>query len=127
MTMMPTPIAIPSGEGQCEGMRAPVLPRLLLYLRDAYAAGVIGTEVTIFPPLAMGFADEFLAASLIMASPLGEAVRRSRLRLLARGNPLGWSTSPTRLPGSSSSPGREAGRVAVPGAPPARRVRTAGH
>ncbi len=99
--MMPTPIAIPSGEGQCEGMRAPVLPRLLLYLRDAYAAGVIGTEVTIFPPLAIGFADEFLARFLDHGEPFGEAVRRSRQRLLARGN---RSAGLHRLRGSPAHP-----------------------
>jgi len=69
-------------------------PRLALnlvdaFVRDAYAAGVIGTEVTIFPPLAIGFAEEFLARFLDHDEPLGEAVRQSRLRLLARGNPLG--------------------------------------
>jgi hypothetical protein len=59
------------------------------FVRDAYAAGVIGTEVTIFPPLAIGFADEFLTRFLDHDEPLGEAVRQSRLRLLAHGNPLG--------------------------------------
>jgi hypothetical protein len=69
-------------------------PRLALdlvdaFVRDAYASGVIGTEVTIFPPLAMAFADEFFARFLDHDEPIGEAVRQSRLRLLSGGNPLG--------------------------------------
>ena len=69
-------------------------PRLALdlvdaFVRDACASGVIGTEVTIFPPLAMAFADEFFARFLDHDEPIGEAVRQSRLRLLSGGNPLG--------------------------------------
>jgi hypothetical protein len=69
-------------------------PRLALdlvdaFVRDACASGVIGTEVTIFPPLATAFADEFFARFLDHDEPIGEAVRRSRLRLLSGGNPLG--------------------------------------
>ena len=59
------------------------------FVRDAYASGVIGTEVTIFPSLATGFADEFFSRFLGHDEPIGEAVRRSRLSLLAHGNPLG--------------------------------------
>ena len=69
-------------------------PRLALdlvnaFVRDACASGVIGTEVTIFPPLATAFADEFFAQFLDHDEPIGEAVRQSRLRLLSGGNPLG--------------------------------------
>jgi hypothetical protein len=59
------------------------------FVRDAYASGVIGTEVTIFPSLATRFADEFFSRFLDHDEPVGEAVRQSRLSLLAQGNPLG--------------------------------------
>ena len=52
------------------------------------AAGVIGTEVTIFEPLAVAFAEAFLRA-FDAGSMLGWAVRDARLALLGQGNPLG--------------------------------------
>ena len=54
----------------------------------ANAAGVIGTEVTIFEPLAVEFAESFLRV-FDAGSMLGWAVRDARLTLLGRGNPLG--------------------------------------
>jgi len=54
----------------------------------ANAAGVIGTEITIFEPLAVSFAEECLA-HFLKGVPIGEAVRRARLRLLRDRNPLG--------------------------------------
>jgi hypothetical protein len=50
---------------------------------------VVGTEVTVFEPLATQFAEEFYAHWLDDTQPIGEAIRRARLRLLAAGNPLG--------------------------------------
>jgi hypothetical protein len=54
----------------------------------ANAAGVIGTEVTIFEPLAVEFAEAFLR-EFDAGSMLGWAVRDARLTLLGHGNPLG--------------------------------------
>jgi len=54
------------------------------------AAGVIGTEITIFTSLAYAFATTFF--DRFAGKPpqqLGPAVRSTRLELLRRGNPLG--------------------------------------
>jgi len=59
------------------------------FIRGALASGVIGTEITVFESLASLFADEFFAQFLDADEPVGEAVRRARLRALAAGNPLG--------------------------------------
>jgi hypothetical protein len=58
------------------------------FVRDAGAAGVIGTEITIFEPLATVFAEEFLRLFL-NGVPVGQALRAARLQLLQAGNPLG--------------------------------------
>jgi hypothetical protein len=58
------------------------------FVRDAGAAGVIGTEITVFEPLATAFAEEFLRLFL-NGVPIGAAVRSARLNLLQNGNPLG--------------------------------------
>jgi len=55
---------------------------------EANAAGVIGTEVTIFEPLAVAFGEDCLRRFL-SGEPIGSAVRDSRLKLLQAGNPLG--------------------------------------
>ena len=52
------------------------------------SAGVIGTEITIFEPLATDFAEECLRRFISGAS-IGEAIRGARLALLQNGNPLG--------------------------------------
>ena len=52
------------------------------------ASGVIGTEITIFEPLATQFAKHCLDRFLDGA-PVGAAVRSARLALLKDGNPLG--------------------------------------
>jgi hypothetical protein len=57
------------------------------------AAGVIGTQITIFEPLAQRFAESFLAA-FRAGEPLGRAVRKARLQLLAQRNPLGLVYQP---------------------------------
>jgi hypothetical protein len=64
------------------------------FVQDAQASGVIGTEITIFEPLARDFAEDCLRRFLggppfTEPVPLGEAVRGARLALLKRGNPLG--------------------------------------
>lgn len=52
------------------------------------AAGVIGTEISVFEHLACAFAEECLR-SFLGGLPIGEAIRRARLTLLKQGNPLG--------------------------------------
>jgi hypothetical protein len=68
-------------------------------VKTSRAAGVIGTEVTVFEPLARDFAEACLRRFLVDEMPIGEAVRRARLDLLARGNPLGLVYVPYVLPG----------------------------
>lgn len=73
---------------------------------ESAAAGVIGTEITVFEPLASAFAEECLRRFLGEA-PLGEAVRGARLALLKAGNPLGLAYVPfavasLRLVGATS-------------------------
>jgi hypothetical protein len=63
----------------------------------AAAAGVIGTEITTFEPLAGAFALECLGRFLGGAE-IGAAVRGARLALLADGNPLGLIYVPFVMP-----------------------------
>jgi hypothetical protein len=58
-------------------------------IEDCAAAGVIGSEITIFEPLACRFAEECLQRFFREKLPIGEAVRRARLALLREANPLG--------------------------------------
>jgi hypothetical protein len=64
------------------------------FVQTSGAAGVIGTEITIFEPLAVRFAEEcfkrFIGAPPHKEKmPIGKAVRGARLALLRDGNPLG--------------------------------------
>lgn len=59
------------------------------FVQHAQAVGVIGTEVTLFEPLACRFAEELLRLLLVERRDVGTAVRAARLSLLAEGNPLG--------------------------------------
>ncbi len=68
------------------------------FVVEGNAAGVIGTEITMFEPLAVPFAEEFLRRFLGGAE-LGEAVHGARLSLLAKGNPLGLAYVPFAVPG----------------------------
>jgi hypothetical protein len=70
------------------------------FLQDAHASGVLGTEISVFEPLACAFAEEVLARFVRDDVSLGRAVREARLTLLARGNPLGLAYvayAPTEL------------------------------
>jgi hypothetical protein len=58
------------------------------FVENASASGVIGTEITVFEPLARTFAEECLQRFTAGLS-IGEAVRIARLKLLKEGNPLG--------------------------------------
>jgi hypothetical protein len=57
------------------------------------AAGVIGTQITIFEPLAQRFAESMLQF-FRQGEPLGRAVRRARLQLLGQYDPLGLVYQP---------------------------------
>lgn len=59
------------------------------FVEDCFAAGVVGTEITVFEPLACRFAEECLLRFFRDRLPFGEAVRRARIALLAESNPLG--------------------------------------
>ena len=63
------------------------------FIETVEASGVIGTEITIFEPLAQAFAEAFLRA-FRGGEPLGRALRRARLTLLAAYNPLGLVYQP---------------------------------
>ncbi len=58
------------------------------FVDTAAAAGVIGTEIVNFVPLARTFAEEMLRR-FFAGEPIGEAVRAGRLAVLQQGNPLG--------------------------------------
>lgn len=68
------------------------------FVETSGAAGVIGTEITIFEPIATQFAEEFLRRFLFEGQTLGEAVRGARLHMLKNGNPLGLVYIPYALP-----------------------------
>jgi hypothetical protein len=68
------------------------------FVVEGNAAGVIGTEITLFEPLAGPFAEECLRRFLSGAA-IGEAVHGARLALLAKGNPLGLAYVPFAVPG----------------------------
>lgn len=62
------------------------------------AAGVIGTEITVFETLARAFAEAYFRR-FVAGQSLGAALRGARLELLAAGNPLGLAYIPFGLPG----------------------------
>jgi hypothetical protein len=64
------------------------------FLKRAHASGVIGTEITVFEPLACDFAEEVLERFVGRDMTLGRAVRETRLTLLRRKNPLGLAYVP---------------------------------
>lgn len=66
---------------------------------SAGSAGVIGTEITVFEPLACSFAEACLGHFLKDKSPIGDAIRMARLKLLEEHNPLGLVYTPFVLPG----------------------------
>jgi hypothetical protein len=59
------------------------------FVTSLNAAGVIGTEITIFEPLATAFAEEWMKRFLVLGETVGEAILKARLKLLKAGNPLG--------------------------------------
>lgn len=83
------------------------------FVEQAWASGVIGTEITVFEPLATAFAQECLRAFLVDGAPIGAAVTKARISLLAAGNPLGLGYIPFVLPAIR----REKSWFGGPGAP----------
>jgi hypothetical protein len=84
------------------------------------ALGVIGTEITVFEPMASRFALAFLRSFMREGVSVGEAVRRARLDALQWGNPLGLVYIPYILGGTVLDPPVAAGpppSEAVVGAP----------
>ena len=68
------------------------------FVETSGAAGVIGTEITIFEPIATAFAENFLQA-FSRGIEVGEAIRQSRLALLKQCNPLGLVYIPYTMAG----------------------------
>ncbi len=67
------------------------------FVKQAKASGVIGTEITVFEPLACKFAEHFFRAFLVQDRTVGGAVRHARLALLEGRNPLGLVYVPFAL------------------------------
>ncbi|HEU4705567.1 MAG TPA: C25 family cysteine peptidase [Solirubrobacterales bacterium] len=81
-----------------------VSPESQFDLVDAFiqyggAVGVIGTEITVFEPMAAPFALDFFQAFVGERATVGEAIRHARLAALKRGNPLGLAYVPFVLGG----------------------------
>ncbi|WP_158942123.1 hypothetical protein [Granulicella sp. S190] len=68
------------------------------FVETAKAAGVIGTEITVFEPLASAFAEDCLRRFIQRGDEIGKAVRDARLTLLKAGNPLGLVYIPYVVP-----------------------------
>jgi len=58
------------------------------FVENALCAGVIGTEITIFEPLAVAFSEAFFKR-FTHNEPVGKAIRNARLDILQQYNPLG--------------------------------------
>jgi hypothetical protein len=74
------------------------------FVQTSNAAGVVGTEITIFEPIATNFAEECFKQFLQGGKTLGEAVRGARLKMLQDGNPLGLVYIPYAVPGLKVAP-----------------------
>jgi len=66
------------------------------FIETSLASGVIGTEITVFEPLASIFAEECLK-EFLNGTPIGESIRLARLAVLKQLNPLGLVYSPYTL------------------------------
>lgn len=69
------------------------------FIQTAHAAGVIGTEITIFESIATQFSEAFFDRFLKQNQTVGTAVRGSRLDMLQKMNPLGLVYVPYTMPG----------------------------
>ncbi|MFO0657772.1 MAG: hypothetical protein U0787_22240 [Polyangia bacterium] len=63
------------------------------FVEIGQASGVIGTEITIFEPMARAFAEECLRR-FFAGQPIGQSIRSARLSLLKQCNPLGLAYDP---------------------------------
>lgn len=69
------------------------------FVQTSQASGVIGTEIAIFEPTAVSFAEAFFRRFLPGEQTVGESVRGARLEMLKAGNPLGLVYISYVLPG----------------------------
>lgn len=68
------------------------------FVQNAHAAGIIGTEITIFESIAVAFAESFFDRFLIQKQDIGVAVRGARLEMLKSGSPFGLVYVPYVMP-----------------------------
>lgn len=92
----PRPLVVLNGCHTTAASPEQVFSLVTGFVVHANAAGVIGTEITIFEPMAVAFGEELLRCFLA-GDPIGRAVRRARLALLRQGNPLGLAYIPFAL------------------------------
>lgn len=82
------PLVILNGCGTVGFSPDALSPFLPILVRDRGAAGVLGTEISVWEQLAGEFAEHFLGAFLA-GKTAGDALLHARRRLLAQRNPLG--------------------------------------
>ncbi|MCP5094274.1 MAG: hypothetical protein GY943_01845, partial [Chloroflexi bacterium] len=68
------------------------------FIEESAAAGVIGTEITIFEPIAVTFGEECMRRFLVERESIGASVRGARLHMLKQKNPLGLVYIPYVMP-----------------------------
>lgn len=78
-----------------------VLGFVTTLIERSKACGVIGTEITVFEPLASAFATKFWELFLTGNLAIGEAIRLARLAMLQTGNPLGLVYTPFVFAGTT--------------------------
>ena len=82
------PLVVLNGCGTVGFSPDALSPFLPILVDDRGAAGLLGTEISVWEQLAGEFAEHFLAAFLA-GRPAGAALLEARRRLLAQRNPLG--------------------------------------
>jgi hypothetical protein len=82
------PLVILNGCGTVGYSSDAMSPFIEKLVQDRGAAGVLGTEIPVWEPLATEFARLFLA-EFLNGQPAGQAVLSARRALLAKNNPLG--------------------------------------
>lgn len=92
----PRPLIVLNGCHTTAASPEQVFSMVTGFVVHANAAGVVGTEITIFEPMAVSFGEELLR-QFLAGETIGRAVRRARLALLRQGNPLGLAYIPFAL------------------------------
>jgi hypothetical protein len=92
----PRPLIVLNGCHTTAASPEQVFSMITGFVVQANAAGVVGTEITIFEPMAVSFGEELLR-QFLAGETIGRAVRRARLALLRQGNPLGLAYIPFAL------------------------------